>query len=324
MDKLALPNLESREYEHPFDRQALDLVKQVPRFDDVARFFWNSDTEKYRRVSYLGSYIRVEKAAFPKLHAQLTESCATLAFNYVPKLYILPESHIKAGIAGVEDPLIIISTGAIESLADDELRFLLGRELASIKSGHLLYQSMASNLSNLIGAMGKNPLFKVAQFLLSDRILEWARYSKLTADRAGLLVAQNFHACITTMMKQAGLPNDDFQRKDLVNGFLLQARDFQNLGLHKQSDKARKKLSENLQTPWTVDRAWQLLVFHENGEYETLMEAHGQRVPVYVDSEDRTCLNITCETKLLRTAKFCPGCGRKIWWTQGADMRVIG
>ena len=60
----------------------------------------------------------------------------------VPDLYIAP-GHINAFTAGTEKPLIVVHSGAIDSLTDDELLFVIAHELGHVKSGHVLYYQIA-------------------------------------------------------------------------------------------------------------------------------------------------------------------------------------
>ena len=48
---------------------------------------------------------------------------------------------------GMEKHTIVITSGLVELLEDDELRFVIGHELGHIKSGHMLYRTMAVFLS---------------------------------------------------------------------------------------------------------------------------------------------------------------------------------
>ena len=49
---------------------------------------------------------------------------------------------VNAGAFGVERPFIVINSGTLKLLDDEEMRTLLGHELGHIMSGHALYHTI--------------------------------------------------------------------------------------------------------------------------------------------------------------------------------------
>src|SRR5690606_26744125 len=109
---------------------------------------------------------------------------------------------VNAGAYGMDRPFIVLNSGALRLLDDDELTYLLGHELGHIMSGHVLYRTMTVILLQL-AQMGF-PVVGLAARAVLIALLEWSRKSELSADRAGLLSLQNPEAALKAFMKLAG------------------------------------------------------------------------------------------------------------------------
>jgi Zn-dependent protease with chaperone function len=100
--------------------------------------------ERLVRLQVQGEDFRVSSANFPTLHQALIEAAAILDVSPVPELYLhRGTGHIVSYAIGVEQPAIGVNLEAMEWLAHDELLFLLGHELARVKSGYLAYQQLS-------------------------------------------------------------------------------------------------------------------------------------------------------------------------------------
>lgn len=69
------------------------------------------------------------------------------------------ELRYNAFAAGVEDPIIVINSGAIDLLTYEELLFIIGHEVGHIKSQHVLYSQMAQILPILGDIIGSATLW---------------------------------------------------------------------------------------------------------------------------------------------------------------------
>jgi len=58
---------------------------------------------------------------------------------------------------GLDKPVIVLTTGLVELLDEEELRFVVGHELGHAFSGHSVYRTMLLWLMNLSGAVAWLP-----------------------------------------------------------------------------------------------------------------------------------------------------------------------
>ena len=107
----------------------------------------------------------------------------------------------------------------LELLDEDERRFILAHELGHVMSGHATYRTLAILLITF-GRQGLPFLANLALLPFHLALLEWYRKSELSADRAGLLGAQDPRAATGTFLKLAGgaaagdrIDLDDFMRQ---------------------------------------------------------------------------------------------------------------
>ena len=122
----SLIGLNTREYEHPLDKAALDKLEKIPGLPALTKKFYEISTEKILRIENTGQYIQVTKNNFPKLIDLYHQACQTLDMTKIPELYIKWNYTINAQASGVEDPMILIHSGCLDLLNDDEILFILG------------------------------------------------------------------------------------------------------------------------------------------------------------------------------------------------------
>ena len=297
-------NLKSIEYEHKLDKKTLQNLRNTPGLDILVRKFNQYGLEKLFKVQYTGSNIKVTKNNFPYIYRALKEACQILSVKKIPDLYI-SLGFINAWTMGVENPIIVITSGCASLLSYDELLFILGHELGHIKSEHVLYHQMASVLPILgqfLGSMtlGLGGLISTG---LEIALLNWQRKSEFTADRAGLLTCQNVDAATTAMMKIAGAP-PQFYRNLKTEDFEKQAKEFIDMDIN-PSDKIAKVISVRYADhPWTVMRGHELYNWVELGEYYRVLN---RKSDYTLSKRNIYCTN--CGKEFKSNEKFCTHCG---------------
>lgn len=312
-----LTGLRPQAYEHPSDAAALDALTKTAGLETLVRKLNAWGFERLLRVQLTGSYLRVTADSFPDLHELLISTCDTLDLPAVPDLYIGGGGELNAFTAGVERPLIMLYSGAVELLTPEELRFVLGHEAGHIKSGHVLYYQIAEFLpiiGEIVGAatLGIGELFGAG---LQIALLKWKRMSEFTADRAGLLACQDADVALRAMMKLAGLPQKYFQAIN-TEDFMRQAREFEAMDADKLTLLAKWLSTMGATHPWTVMRAQHLLQWTGEGGYTDVLEAP-QRVPLKLPAGlSRFCTQ--CGWPLRGAEAFCPGCGQPCAQAQAA------
>jgi len=122
------------EYEHEFDAKALDTLKNTPGLDLLLRQYNKYAVEKIITVQYTGSNLHITRKTYPKIFDLLETACDIINLPAIPDFYITWGYHINGFTIGVDHPIVVLSSGAIDLLNDHEIMFLIGHELGHIKS----------------------------------------------------------------------------------------------------------------------------------------------------------------------------------------------
>ena len=313
------PGLSSTAFEHPTDKAALSVLRKAPGLDWVFRKFNEYGGDRAGRMFCLSDMVRVDKSQCRELYALLVESCAILDMP-VPQLYINQTPLANAFTFCVDAPIIVVYSGLIELLDEDEWRVVLGHELGHIKAGHVLYRQIAIFLANLLLRLG-GPTFGLARGIgagLFYAFFHWYRQSELTADRAGLLASQNVGTVLDVEMKLAGGSRKLYAQMD-KEAFLQQGRDYEEMG--RDALNSFLKLGQTLQTthPFPAVRALEIDAWAKSDEYRAILagdyaktsDAPTPPTEMFQDTPPdsaRTCPHCKASVSY-RAFVFCPNCG---------------
>jgi Zn-dependent protease with chaperone function len=253
-------------WEHPADRAALQTLRSVPGFDEVVKKIVGFFGERGFRLLFQADAVRVGPTQFARLNALYTDVLTSMDWQERPELFVSQTPFVNAGAYGMDHPFIVINSGALKLLDDDEMRTLLGHELGHVMSGHALYHTILV----LIVYVGLNFLPFLASLVLAPiqfALLEWFRKSELSSDRAGLLAAQDPRASMRMFLKMAG--GGDMNEMDL-DTFLVQAKEYEETG--GAIDRVFKILNTLPQShPFNTLRAAELDRWIRTGAYERVL-----------------------------------------------------
>lgn len=316
-----LEGLDSKEYEHPFDKKALDVLEGTPGFEALVKKFGELELERLFKIQFTGSNMRVNTNNFPELYSILEEACNILYVPKKPDLYLSWSYNVSAMTTGVENPIVILDSGCIDLLDKEELLFIIGHELGHIKSNHVLYQLMAEvlpRLGNLV-ALASLDLGSLITTEIELALLNWKRMSEFTADRAGLLTCQNPHIATKTLIKMAGMPRKYYD-KISVKEFITQAKEFESFDFD-SLDKTAKYLSVMGQDhPWTVMRGTEVFKWIKSGEYNKILNRELELSEAVNNNITEAHYCTQCGNKTQKGGNFCSNCGSKI----SAEINLLG
>jgi hypothetical protein len=203
----------------------------------------------------------------------LRDACYILDLETVPPMYVNQDPQPNAMCIGLDKPVIVVTTGLVELLDEEEMRAVVGHEVGHALSGHSVYRTILLFLTNLALKVAWIPLGNVAIMALVTALREWFRKSELSADRAGLLVGQDLEASMRGLMKLAG---GNHLHEMNVDSFLAQAEEYESGGdLRDSVLKIMNVLPRS--HPFTTVRAAELKKWAETREYQRIMDGHYDR-----------------------------------------------
>jgi len=271
--RVRLPDISSRAYEHPADRSALVALRKLTGFDVILRNIAGLFSDRSLRLIFLASSVRASEQQFPHLYQMLLDGAYVLDLPRVPELFIMQEPTVNAMALGTDKPFIVITTGLVDLMDEEETRFVIGHELGHVLSGHSVYRTMLYHLVALAARLALVPIAWIGLKAVIWGLEEWYRKSELSCDRAGLLAGQDVSAARRALMKMAGGP----QLAELsADAFLEQAREYDAV------PDVRESLIKLLQMqgtthPFAVVRFAELDRWSSEGEYTAILAGNYPR-----------------------------------------------
>ena len=266
-----LTGIDSRSWEHPADRAALNALRKITGFDEVLRKVLGLlGGEKGVRLLFLSSAVRVTPTQHPGLHQMWGEVMRTLDAPEQYDLYVTQNPTYNAMALGIDRPFVILHSEMVRDFADDEVRFVMGHELGHVMSGHAMYTTLLVLLLRL--ASSQFSILGLAAIPILLALLEWSRKAELSCDRAGILAVQAPDPGMRTMLKFAG---GAFTESNLAD-FIQQAEEYRAAG--DLADQVYKVLNVLWVThPFPVVRVAEMRNWFESGAYERIMAGEYHR-----------------------------------------------
>jgi len=177
------------------DGQAMSRLQSLPPLHAVVR----SVSDKVGRpwIESTFNAIRLGPRQLPDVWNQAVLAARILGLPNMPDVYISGDQMWNTYTYGTENSsFIVLGTSHLINFANDELLFVLAREMGHCRAGHALWKTVTRFIAGdtsihsgllsdgLINAIHPS---KLIQGALDLPLMAWARQSEISADRAGLL-----------------------------------------------------------------------------------------------------------------------------------------
>jgi Zn-dependent protease with chaperone function len=268
-----LTDISSRAFQHPADRAATAALQSVPMLDAVVRKLIEMQYERALRQSFLAASLRIGPTQMPDVHKLWERTLARLDMNEEYGLYVTQMPFANAYAIGSDKPIVVLNSRTVELLDEEELLTVLAHEAGHILSDHVLYLTALLILLSL-GTSTRLPVVAGLPLLaIRTALMEWARATELSCDRAATLVNHDpLTTCRTLMALAAGLPSE---RLDL-NSFLTQAEDYAKWD--SSWDRISRFFTElKLTHSYPVRRTTEVRAWVESGDYGRIVDGEYPR-----------------------------------------------
>jgi len=146
------PGLVASRFQHPQDQAATEALAGIPGLDLLVSKVMEYGLERLYYLENIADNVRVTARMFPRLNRYLGWGCRILDIDE-PEMYVTLDPNPNAYTYGHKSPFIVMTSGLIDILGDEELSFVIGHELGHIKAGHVLYTVIARNIAAIISAL---------------------------------------------------------------------------------------------------------------------------------------------------------------------------
>lgn len=214
-------------YRHISEAGAFEEVKKVIRLEKEIESICNEIENKLKAPDLLGKTIRVTNKQFTNLYKMLIKQSEYMGIP-VPNLFVYEDFYYGIQSKGTNEPWIEISAKTVQDLSNDEIEFLLAREMYNIKYMVTYYNSIFEELLKIVD----NANFIIGVDALIDtikiKIYQWDRLCNYSADCYGYLKSKNIKVCINAIIKLI-LNNTYLAEQVNIKSYIDEARAINNL-----------------------------------------------------------------------------------------------
>jgi len=262
-----LTNISPKAYEHPADRAATAALASIPMLDLVVRKLIEFGYERALRQTYLGASVRLGTDQLPEIWTLYQHVLGVLDVPDEHDLYITQQPMANAMTVGAERPIVVLNSATVALLDNAQLEAVIAHEVAHILSEHVLYRTALEILLR-IGSARRLPIAAgVPLAAVQYALLEWARATELTCDRAAAIVTRDPRVVCKMLMTMSG----GAKAADLnLDAFMRQAMEYTESG--EGFDRLQRLLTDlRLDHALPVKRVAELLAWVRDGEYDRIV-----------------------------------------------------
>ncbi len=280
------PGLSHQAFQHPLDRQALAALEKVPLLPQAVTFVSSSFFERLLHIEHISDNTRVTAQQYPSLYRQYLKLAAVLDVKRLPDLYIDTTPVVNAYATGCHNYFIVVNSGLIDILTEDELLAILGHELGHVKCEHMLYTTLAQFLRDygvdILNQFIPVGLGAIAGQGLQLALMEWYRKAEFSCDRAALIATQDVESISSALAKLAGYSKHLDGNLNLEE-IMRQANDYQEIGAESKVEKVLKLyVLLNKTHPYPVVRVKEIQRWSESPEYAQILAGNYKQLAAQV------------------------------------------
>ncbi|AKN32596.1 hypothetical protein Ccar_17780 [Clostridium carboxidivorans P7] len=187
-------------YIHPIEDLVFKDMKNCAYFDEEIMHYYKNFDEKLRKPDLLGKTVQVTERQFKEVY-HIAQNVAGILKIELPSIYVYEDFYYGIETKGAENPWIEISAKTLADFEEQELLFLISREMCSIRLKHFYYHTLIDeSLSALVQhhvLPGSDTLMKT----LKVSMYRWSRIANYTEDCFGYVICKNLKPCISAILK---------------------------------------------------------------------------------------------------------------------------
>jgi Zn-dependent protease with chaperone function len=287
------------------DSAAMAKLRGIAPLTALARTV--SDRVGRRWVETSFNAIRLGENQLPDIYALAIRAARLLAMPSMPDIYVSGDKMWDAITYGSDrSAFVLIGTALLNNYRENDLLFLLAREMGHCRVGHALWKTVGTFLMGQQGPHKGMMSDGILAALNPQRLVEgaievpflmWARQAEITADRAGLLAVGDEETARRVLLSWS-LRSLPLYRQINIESWLQQQED---------GDDQMTRISEMLSspTPFITRRLKLLTQFAQSSELAQLRDFIAPLAQAALPPKPPTAPAVPPD--MLRVA--CPTCG---------------
>lgn len=287
------------EFIHPEDAAALRQLESIPGFSTIAKKVLELGQEKLLYGLKMASSIRLSPTQLPHIYRHLPPICERLGIKE-PEFYLEMNPMPNAFTTGDSRVFIIVTSGLVEMMDDEELDAVIAHECGHILCRHVVYKMVADYFSMGLDALGLLGSFaKPVEYAL----LYWSRKAELSCDRCSSIITSP--EIVTRVMARLSGGPKSITSQINIQEWASQADAYdriQNDGLWNKTLQAA--VTMGMTHPFSAVRVREILKWGQSPQYKNLMQN------LKAEATGKLCPQ--CHKPICTEWAFCKHCGAKL------------
>lgn len=212
------------DYAYASDYSLRQKLHSIPGFYAFFKAVMQTYLAKERQLLNVNA-LRVTNNQYPMLY-DIAHHCASMLGIGVPTLYVSNDGTYQINAAAYafedSDPLIYVTSTAVDRLNEKDLTAMIGHECGHIQNNHVIYNTAV----NYMVAIASGGLTAKLQSLLTQPIqaalYAWSRAAEVTADRAGCICCGDRDASLTftaKLLDNASMRNGEYNVDEILKQY---------------------------------------------------------------------------------------------------------
>lgn len=182
-------------YIHNGQNEAFEQYRDGVMFQEDIEKVYEEIDYKVKQPDFLGKTVKVTAKQFPQVYHMIQELC-TYEQMECPAVYVYEDYYYGAESYGINSYWIELSAKTIQDFSEDELKFVLAREIYKISDGVTRQKTMMEERFKMIRQLAPNELEQVSKM----SFYHWYRLANYSADNYGYLMCSSIRSSVDAIL----------------------------------------------------------------------------------------------------------------------------
>ena len=226
--------------------------------------YYNLYKKYYKEGILYTQNILLNENQFPEIYWMITDACSIIGLERIPLVFISNQKNNEIVLTSYRNPKIIIGSDYLWAYKQDELRYLLSRELVHIKCGHVFLLDMIKGLGVIADSWVPEMFSKFIFGNMGMEFMNWYREAQISADRGAITITGDSQVAVNALVKSNIGANFEDQYSEINPNELIKQLD----KINKVNKTSKFAIMAELRnpTPFIILRVKNLIEFYNENE----------------------------------------------------------
>ena len=182
-------------YIHKGQNEAYEQYREGIMFQEDIEKVYEEIDYKVKQPDFLGKTVKVTEKQFPQVYRMIQKLCDYEQME-CPAVYVYEDYYYGAESYGINNYWIELSAKTIQDFSEDELKFVLAREIYKIADGVTKQKTMMEERFKMIRQLAPNEIEQVSKL----SFYHWYRLANYSADNYGYLMCGSIKSSVNAIL----------------------------------------------------------------------------------------------------------------------------